>query len=389
MTTLYLIRHAEADGNVYRRIHGQYDGFVTPRGYKQIQYLARRFYDVNIDAVYSSDLFRTRETARAISEPHGLSPVLCRSLREISFGAWEDMTWGDAVVNHPEEYAIWEKTPHKFKLPDGESYLDIYSRSKAALDKIVSDHPNQSVAVITHGTLIRALLCMFEYGSMDKVCNISWCDNTSVAKIIADENLNYKIEYANDNSHLNELSTLARQLWWVDDTDPKFNNLRFVPAQFPHDLDDADAFYRSAWKSVFPDEPYDSSYTRSRLQRAKKLHPQAVVFACRGENERLGMVALDTKTQLIPHGGHIMLLCLNEEACGAEYGAQLLGHAVSVYRSLGRRYVTVRVAACNKRALKFYDKYAFEQFGAEQGAASLHLLLRKSIDGTCAHIDWK
>ena len=72
MTTLYLIRHAEAEGNLYRRIHGQYNSLITDNGYRQIQALQKRFADVPIDAVYSSDLFRTMTTARAIYVPKGL-----------------------------------------------------------------------------------------------------------------------------------------------------------------------------------------------------------------------------------------------------------------------------------------------------------------------------
>ncbi len=62
-TTLYLIRHAQAEGNLYRRCQGWYDSLITETGYRQIAALAERFKDVKIDAVYSSDLFRTRTTA--------------------------------------------------------------------------------------------------------------------------------------------------------------------------------------------------------------------------------------------------------------------------------------------------------------------------------------
>ena len=59
MTRIYIVRHAEAEGNLYRRIHGQYDSLVTPLGYRQIEALSRRFQDIPVDAVYSSDLYRT------------------------------------------------------------------------------------------------------------------------------------------------------------------------------------------------------------------------------------------------------------------------------------------------------------------------------------------
>ena len=67
MTTVYLIRHAEAEGNLYRRVHGWYDSLITENGYRQIAALRGRFADVPIDAVYSSDLFRTMTTAPAWS----------------------------------------------------------------------------------------------------------------------------------------------------------------------------------------------------------------------------------------------------------------------------------------------------------------------------------
>ena len=50
MTTLYLIRHAEAEGNLYRRIHGWYDALVTPNGLRQIEALEGRFAGVPVDA---------------------------------------------------------------------------------------------------------------------------------------------------------------------------------------------------------------------------------------------------------------------------------------------------------------------------------------------------
>ena len=76
MTKIYLVRHAEAEGNLYRLVQGHFDGLVTKLGYDQIRALRRRFENIPIDAVYSSDLFRARTTARAVSEPRNL-PFSC------------------------------------------------------------------------------------------------------------------------------------------------------------------------------------------------------------------------------------------------------------------------------------------------------------------------
>ena len=53
MTQIYLVRHAEAEGNLYRRIHGHYDSLITDLGYRQIAALAHRFESIHVDAVYS------------------------------------------------------------------------------------------------------------------------------------------------------------------------------------------------------------------------------------------------------------------------------------------------------------------------------------------------
>ena len=84
MTTIYLIRHAEAEGNVFRRLHGQYDSNVTPNGMKQIAALEKRFEAIDVDAVYASDLTRTCTTAGAICAPKRLPLHRERRLREIT-----------------------------------------------------------------------------------------------------------------------------------------------------------------------------------------------------------------------------------------------------------------------------------------------------------------
>ena len=103
MTRLYLIRHAEAEGNLYRVAHGHCNGLITNyRGYQQIDALRERFRKVDIDAVYSSDLYRTQITARAIWLPKALPLHLEPAFREICMGEWEDHTWHELNVRYPE-----------------------------------------------------------------------------------------------------------------------------------------------------------------------------------------------------------------------------------------------------------------------------------------------
>ena len=56
MTRIYLIRHAEAEGNLYRIAQGHTDGRLTKRGWEQVKALEHRFESIHVDAVYASDL---------------------------------------------------------------------------------------------------------------------------------------------------------------------------------------------------------------------------------------------------------------------------------------------------------------------------------------------
>ena len=53
MTEIFLIRHTQAEGNLYRMMQGHWDGDITPMGSRQIDALAERFRNVPVDAVYS------------------------------------------------------------------------------------------------------------------------------------------------------------------------------------------------------------------------------------------------------------------------------------------------------------------------------------------------
>ena len=86
MTEIYLIRHAQAEGNTYRIMQGHWDGGVTAHGRLQIRALAERLKEIPFDAVYASDLYRARLTAAAVAETHALPLHTVEDLREINVG---------------------------------------------------------------------------------------------------------------------------------------------------------------------------------------------------------------------------------------------------------------------------------------------------------------
>ena len=146
MTTVYLIRHAEAEGNLYRRVHGWYDSLITDNGYRQIAALRGRFADIHIDAVYSSDLFRTMTTAKAVYLSHGLELHTDPGLREISLGAWEDKPWGELERCDAMNLIRFNHSSPDFRVEGGETFAQVQARLKGTVLRLAAAHPGQTIA---------------------------------------------------------------------------------------------------------------------------------------------------------------------------------------------------------------------------------------------------
>ena len=149
---LYLIRHAEADGNLYRVAQGQDDSSVTDRGLRQIGALERRFAGVPVDAAYSSDLYRTCRTAAAICAPRDLPLHRRRALREICVGAWERRPWGEIYREDPVQMMNFLQDLGHWHVPGGEAPEAV----EASSDKVSTVLVNQMASSLTE-TLRQAM----------------------------------------------------------------------------------------------------------------------------------------------------------------------------------------------------------------------------------------
>ena len=155
MATVLLARHGETDWNAERRWQGHTDRPLNERGRAQVRALAERLADTPLEAVYSSDLTRARDTAAAVADRHGLRVRTMRDLREVDVGSWAGMTKADAAVRFPEAFERWEHGHPGWD--DGETYEEMSERVLAAIRRIAAEHPDGLVLAVSHGGSIRAI----------------------------------------------------------------------------------------------------------------------------------------------------------------------------------------------------------------------------------------
>ena len=382
MTTIYLIRHAEAEGNVYRRCHGVYDSLLTPKAYEQLPYLAARFEPVHLDAVYASNLYRARHTARAIADAKGMQVIIRPALHEIDMGDWEDKTWAILPRLYPEDFAVWRGRPWECRVPGGETVMQAGDRVLDELHRIARQRAGQTLAVVSHGSAIRSLLCRVLGLPPEQVGDIGWGDNTCVAKLLFDENGGVRAAYWNDASHLPEaLSTFAALGWKDNKGVPASLQLWYRPYD-PHSAADRAlliSFVREHFRSAYgSDEKLDEAAKLRQADAASAVLPEAVCFGMLDDTPA-SLVFLDAADTAEPGVGMVGSYCIAADYRGCGLSAQILGQSYSVYRRLGREYLCAKAAEHNERAKGFYRKFGFTQGGETINDCGRHLRMYKRI----------
>ena len=151
MTELVLIRHGETDWNRELRWQGQTDVPLNSTGMRQAQAAAEGLRGTKLEAIYSSDLQRARQTAEAVAAATGAYVRQDRRLREIGLGDWEGMTFDEIHRRDGGALDLFRGDPVNSRAPGGESVPEVRRRVLACLQDILRAFPRGSVAVVSHG----------------------------------------------------------------------------------------------------------------------------------------------------------------------------------------------------------------------------------------------
>ena len=157
MTTVYFVRHAEAEGNTYRRMHGQYNSLITENGVRQIEALRARFEDIPVDACYASDLYRTCRTAQAVYIPKGLPLHPDRRFRETSVGCWEDVPFGWLERFDKSNMDDFNHNERVWQVTGSETWDGYTSRFLQGLHEIAAQNDGKTIAIFTHACVLRGV----------------------------------------------------------------------------------------------------------------------------------------------------------------------------------------------------------------------------------------
>jgi broad specificity phosphatase PhoE len=155
---LLLCRHAEPEAAARGRVCGRLDVGLSPSGERQSDVLAAALASEHPSALYASPIRRAAETARRMGAALGLEPRLDPRLRELDFGQADGLTYEEVEQRWPDLYENWMRTPTEVRFPAGESFADLKRRAVAAAADIVAAHEGETVVIVAHAGVIRAVL---------------------------------------------------------------------------------------------------------------------------------------------------------------------------------------------------------------------------------------
>jgi broad specificity phosphatase PhoE len=183
MTDFVLVRHG---ATVWpdKRYAGSTDVALSAAGRRQASELASWVARAGLADAWASPLARTRETAELAITGTGLALHLDRRLEELDFGDAEGLTVEEMRVRFPSARDAFEHDPLAHPLPGGEPPRAAVQRALDCLREIASSDGEARVLVVTHGTLIRLLVCdLLGLALSDYRRRLPMIDHTAVTEL--------------------------------------------------------------------------------------------------------------------------------------------------------------------------------------------------------------
>lgn len=199
---MLVVRHGESQplrrGEPFPTVAGQADPPLDPRGRDEAHRVAARLADQHLAAIYVTTLRRTVETAEPLARRLGLAPRVEADLREVDLGEWEGAEFRararamDPVIVEMFTAQRWDV------IPGAEANEALADRLRAGLARIAAAHPDQRVAVFSHGGAIGTIAAL---ATGSRPFAFLGADNGSITHLVVNGD-DWILRRFNDTGHL-------------------------------------------------------------------------------------------------------------------------------------------------------------------------------------------
>ena len=199
MQVLYLIRHAETEYNREGRVQGRTDSPLSELGREQAMRLRGRIAGIKLAAAAASPAQRAVDTAHTALDGT-MQLETYEGLREMNLGVWEEQLAADIRKAYPGEIKVWFDRPSRVRIEGGETMRSFRRRVTDSMNEIRDLHADRTVAVFTHGGVIRIYLTALLGMKLDNVWRFK-IDNCSLTRVLFPGN-KPRVDLLGDVHHL-------------------------------------------------------------------------------------------------------------------------------------------------------------------------------------------
>lgn len=196
---LYITRHSKTVWNCESRLQGSKDSPLLHQGIEDAKRLKQRLRKIPIDICYSSPLGRAKETSNILFEQHMIR--YDEHLKEMNFGDYEGMYVCD-LLEKQDYINLWNYPTKSTRLPNGESYQEVYDRLSSFIEELYLKHPNDTVFLTIHGMLFIILKGIINHLDIEQFASINTVIRGCSLSYIEYDGQTFTIHYLGDDSHL-------------------------------------------------------------------------------------------------------------------------------------------------------------------------------------------
>jgi broad specificity phosphatase PhoE len=160
MAKLVLARHGETAWNVERIFRGRSEVELDDVGVRQAELLGKYLSSLKLDAIYSSPVRRALDTANIVARYQRIDVQVAHGLSDLDFGEWQSLPEQEVRRRYPDLLNEWHNSPHKVRIPGGESLEDVRKRAVEVVNNALPKYQG-NVLLVSHRVVIKVLVCSF------------------------------------------------------------------------------------------------------------------------------------------------------------------------------------------------------------------------------------
>jgi alpha-ribazole phosphatase len=156
---LYMVRHGQTDASRENRLSGSSDPPLTAVGEAMAHGFAAAYASVKWEAVYTSPMRRTRQTADPLCRLTGVPATIEDGLKEIDYGEWEGLKQDEVKARWPDAFEYWAQDVASRGTPGGETAFHVAARAMRVVEAVRARHEDGNVLLVSHKATLRVITC--------------------------------------------------------------------------------------------------------------------------------------------------------------------------------------------------------------------------------------